>query len=530
MKVLISDKLSEAGLAIFKKSGKIEVLYQPGLGKDVAKLKEVIANVDALAVRSETKVTPEILACAKKLRVIGRAGIGVDNIDVAAASKSGVIVMNTPGGNVVTTAEHAISMMCSLTRSIPQATASLKAGKWEKNKFMGAELYQKILGVIGIGNIGKIVASRAQALKMNVIAFDPFLTDDIAAELGVKKVSLGELFKTADYITVHTPLNDKTRNLINAEAFKEMKKGVFIINCARGGIVNETDLLAALEADIVAGAALDVFEKEPVDPNHPLLKSDKIICTPHLGASTEEAQENVALEVATQIVDYLLNGNIVNALNTPSADADTLKKLGSVLPLAQKLGSLQGQLCSASPEQIHINYYGDLATFKTDTITTAILQGVLKHMLSDVAINAVNAPYLAKERGICIKETKITAHSDFASLIEVTLKFKNDQKVVAGTIFGKSHPRLVRFNDIYTEVNPSGQLLIIENMDRPGIVGKIGTLLGTHQVNISNMQLGLDEKTKMATAFYAVQGDVSADLIAKIKSMDGIVSVNLVDL
>lgn len=530
MKVLISDKLSEAGLEIFKKSGKIEVLYQPGLGKDIPKLKEMIADVDALAVRSETKVTPEILDAAKKLKVIGRAGIGVDNIDVAAASKRGIIVMNTPGGNVVTTAEHAISMMCALTRGIPQATASLKSGKWEKSKFMGSELYQKILGVIGIGNIGKIVANRAQGLKMNVISFDPFLTDELASELGVKKVTLDELLTTSDYITVHTPLNDKTRNLIDKAAFAKMKKGVYIINCARGGIVNEADLLTALDTGIVAGAALDVFEKEPVDPNHPLLKSDKVIGTPHLGASTEEAQENVALEVAQQISDFLITGNIINAVNTPSADAETLRVLGPALSLAQKLGSLQGQLCETSPDEIQINYYGEINAYKTATVTTAILQGMLAHMMSDVSVNAVNAPYLAKERGMKIKESKITAHSDFASLIEVTLVFKNHSTIVAGTIFGKSHPRLVRFNNIFTEVNPNGKLLIIQNQDKPGIVGKIGSLLGDHQVNISNLQLGLDEKTKTATAFYAVQGKTNDELLTKIKSMDGIVAVNLVEL
>lgn len=530
MKVLISDKLSESGTKIFESAEGIEVINQPGLGKDEAQLKEVIADVDAIAIRSGTKLTADVLACAKNLKVIGRAGIGVDNVDIPAASKQGIIVMNTPTGNVITTAEHAISMMCSLSRKIPQATASLKEGKWEKSKFMGSEIYNKTLGVIGCGNIGRIVINRAQGLKMNVIGFDPFLSDEVAEELGIEKVTLGELFKRSDFITVHTPLNDKTHHLIDKEAFGQMKKGVYLMNCARGGIVKEDDLLEALEQGIVAGAALDVFEQEPVDPQHPLLKSDKVICTPHLGASTDEAQENVAVDVANQIVDYLLNGNIKNSLNTASASGDALKKLGPTINLGKKMGILQGQLCEEAPKEIHIQYYGDIATQTTDPVTTAILQGLLQPMLSDVSVNAVNAPYLAKERGIKVTESKVNAHSDYSSLVEVSLKFKDHESLVAGSIFGKSNPRIVRFNKISTELNPEGQFLIVENKDIPGVVGRIGTYLGSKKVNISNMQLGLDKKTQMATTFYAVQGQVNQDTLKGLKDLDGIVSVKQIQL
>jgi len=530
MKILISDKISEAGLSIFEQAKGVTVINEPGLGKDVEKLKNVIADVDAIAIRSGTNLTEDVLACAKNLKVIGRAGIGVDNVDIAAASKRGIIVMNTPTGNVITTAEHAISMMCALTRNIPQATASLKAGKWEKSKFMGSELYNKNLGVIGCGNIGKIVASRAKGLKMNVMTFDPFLSDEMADEMGVQKVELEELFKEADYLTVHTPLNDKTKNLINKDTFKKMKKGVYVINCARGGIVNETDLLWAIENDIVAGCGLDVFEEEPVNPDHPLLKSDRVIATPHLGASTEEAQENVAVDVAKQIVDFLVNGNISNSLNTASATADVLRKLGPTIRLGQKIGSLQGQLCEESPKEIQINYYGEITEEKTEPVTTAILQGVLQPMLSDVAVNSVNAPYLAKERGITVKISKISTHTDYSSLVEATLTFKKNERTFAGTIFGKETPRIVRYNDMCPEFNPEGKILIIENKDVPGVVGKIGTFLGEHSINISTVQLGLDAKTKMATAFYSVQGNVDDKFLKSLEKLEDIRTVKLVNL
>lgn len=530
MKVLISDQLSDRALDVFKKFPEIEVLFDPTLGKDVAKLKIAIADVDAIAIRSATKLTPEILDCAKKLKVIGRAGIGVDNVDIPYASKRGIIVMNTPFGNTITTAEHAVSMMCALTRSIPQASASTKAGKWEKNRFMGAELYNKTLGVVGLGNIGKIVADRALGLKMKVAAYDPFLTPEKAMELGVEKVELDDLFKRADYISVHTPMTDKTRNIINRQAFEKMKRGVFIINCARGGIVNELDLVWAIENKIVAGAALDVFEKEPVDPGHPLLKLEQVICTPHLGASTEEAQENVALDVATQIADFLVNRTVVNALNAASASPEVLQHLAPVVPLCEKIGLLHGQLCEESPRRIQINYYGDITKYATAVLTTEVLKGFFRPMLSDTQVNAVNAPYIAKERGLDVRESKISAHSDYAMLVEVVLEFAASQTVISGTVFGRDKPRIVRFNNIYPELKPAGVVLIVQNRDQPGVVGRIGTFLGQKSVNISHIQLGLDEVSGLATAFYNLDADVSLDVLTGLKELEGIVSVRKVVL
>ncbi|OVE81384.1 phosphoglycerate dehydrogenase [bacterium K02(2017)] len=530
MKVLISDKLSSSGVKIFEDIDGIEVINEPTLGKNPEELKKVIADVDGIVIRSATTLTAEVLEHAKKLKVIGRAGIGVDNIDIPAASKQGIIVMNTPGSNVVTTAEHAISLMCALTRNIPQATASMKAGKWEKSRFVGSELYRKTLGVIGCGSIGKIVANRALGLQMKVMTFDPFLTDIMAKDLGVQKVEFDQLLTNADYITIHTPLNDKTKNLLNKETFKSMKKGVYIINCARGGIINEEDLAWALENELVAGAAIDVFVQEPIDPNHVLLKQDNLICTPHLGASTEEAQENVAIDIADQIVDLLKNGNITNALNVASATAEELEKSGPYIELGRKLGSVQGQLCQQSPQEIAINYYGEINHRSTAPISTAILQGLLQPMLSDMVINAVNAPYIAKERGIKITESKISTHSDYSSLIELELKFSNETKTIAGSIFGKKNLRIIRFNNINCEVTPEGEILIIQNKDVPGVVGQIGSYLGQKNVNISSVQLGLDEKTKMATSFFLVQGNVTNELLKGLKEMDGIVSIHKVSL
>lgn len=530
MKVLISDKLSEAGLEILKNASGLHIDNQPGLGKDVVKLKQAISDADALIIRSGTMVTAEILAAAKKLKVIGRAGIGVDNVDVPEATKRGIIVMNTPGGNTVTTAEHAIAMMCALTRQIPQATASTKSGKWEKNKFMGSELYQKILGVIGCGNIGKIVADRALGLKMKVIAYDPFLTDELAEKIGVLKVDLETLYARADFITLHVPKNEKTAGMIHRDAFLKMKKGVYLINCARGGIVNEKDLLVAIQEKIVAGAALDVFDKEPVDPAHPLLQCEQVICTPHLGAATEEAQENVALDVAHQIVDYLTTGTIQNAVNFPSVSGDVLNILKPYLLVAEKIGRLQGQLAKISPHEIYIEYCGELTQLPSAPLTIAILRGILEPVLEDVSVNLVNASLIAKERGIKVTESKTLDHADYASLVTVTLKFKGGQRVVSGTIFGKTHPRLVRMDHYYLEVVPEGKILVIHNEDKPGVVGNIGTLLGKNQINISRMQLGLNENTKEALAFYNVEGDVGDQVLAEIRKLPGIISVNQVVL
>lgn len=530
MKVLISDKISDQCLAVFENYKNIEVIYKPEAGKDIPLLKELIKDVDGLAIRSATKVTPEILDVCENLKVIGRAGIGVDNVDIPYASQKGIIVMNTPTGNVITTAEHAISMMCAMARRIPQATASTKSGKWEKAKFMGTELTAKNLGLIGCGNIGKIVADRANGLKMNVLAFDPFLTEERAKELHVQKVSLGELFEKADFITVHTPLNDKTKNLINKEAFLSMKNGVYIINCARGGIVNEEDLDAALESGKVAGAALDVFVEEPVSKDHPLLNRDNVIVTPHLGASTEEAQVNVALDVAHQIGDFLTKGTIVNALNTASASSEVLQKIGPAIDLCFKIGSFHGQLCEESPKKVNITYYGDINKYPSSSLTSSFLQGLLKPMVSDESVNSVNAPYLAKERGIEVCESKSSKDSDYNMLIEVELEFANSKRFISGTLLGKSKPRIVKFEDVYPELLPQGTILIVENLDQPGVVGNVGSFLGQENVNISRIQLGVDAKTKNARAFYNVEQDVCDKTIAGLKEISGIVNVKKVNL
>lgn len=530
MKVLISDKLSNQGLQILKSARGLEVDYQPDLGKDVAKLKKTVADVEALVIRSATKVTKEILAEAKKLRVIGRAGIGVDNVDVDAATERGIIVMNTPLGNAITTAEHAISMMCALTREIPQATASIKSGKWEKSRFLGSELYQKTLGVIGCGNIGKIVADRALGLKMKVQVYDPFLTDELADKMGVQKVELDSLLKEADYITIHVPKNDKTANMINKGAFAKMKKGVYLINCARGGIVNETDLADAIKEGIVAGAALDVFEQEPVPPNHPLLKLEQVICTPHIGAATEEAQENVALDVAEQIVNFLVHGTVQNAVNFSSVSGEVLKVLKPYLDLAEKMGKIHGQLASESPREILIDTFGEISNYSSDPITVAILKGILEPVLEDVSVNLVNAPVIARSRGIKVRESKTAEHENFSSLISVTLVFKTGKRVIEGTIFGKSHPRLVRIDSAYLEVVPEGTMLFIRNEDKPGVVGNLGTLLGKNRINISRLQLGLNGPSKEATAVYNVEGRITEALLAEIRKLPGIISVQLVVL
>ncbi len=530
MRVLISDTLSEAGLEILKKAKGVEVDYQPTIHKEPDKLKIAIKSADGIIIRSGTKLTADILASAEKLKVIGRAGIGVDNVDVSAASKKGMIVMNTPFGNTITTAEHAISMMCALTREIPQATASIKSGKWEKNKFMGSELYQKTLGVIGCGNIGKIVADRALGLKMKVVTYDPFLTDELADKIGVKKVELDDLYRTSDYITIHVPKTDKTANMINAQAFAKMKKGVYLINCARGGIVQEKDLAEAIEKGIVAGAALDVFEKEPVDPNHPLLKMDQVICTPHLGAATEEAQENVALDIARQIVDYFTAGTIQNAVNFPSVSGDVLTILRPYLSLSEKMGKLQGQLATESPSEIIIEMSGEITKHPTGPLTVAVVRGVLEPILEGETINAVNALLVAKERGVKVVESKTMDHENYTSLITVTLKFKNSQRTVAGTIFGKIHPRIVRLNDYYLEAVPDGKILVIHNEDKPGVVGNVGTLLAKNNINISRLQLGLNSMLHEAMAFYNVEGNVTETVLSELRGLPSILSIDLVEL
>ncbi len=486
MKILISDHLSEKGINILKNTPGFEVDIETSLTHE--ELCHIIKDYDALVIRSATKVTSDVIEAAEKLKVIGRAGIGLDNVDIVAASKRGIVVMNTPEGNVITTAEHTIALLMAMSRNIPQAVASMKAGKWEKKKFRGKEVFNKTLGIIGIGRIGRIVAERAKGLKMQVIAYDPYISADLIEKLGVEPVAFEELLERSDYISVHTPLTNETRDLIDAGAFKKMKKGVMVLNCARGGIVNEQDLYHAIKDGIVARAALDVFVTEPPVDN-PLLELDEVIATPHLGASTEEAQENVAVAVAEQIVDYLVRGTIRNAVNVPAVDAETLANLRPNLILAEKLGSLLTQITRGAVKEISVEYIGETATYDTDPITVSLIKGVLTPFMGH-QVNFVNAPILAKERQIKITESKRIEAEDFTNLISVYMKTSESENLVAGTIFGKKDPRLVRINDFRMEAALDGHLLLIFNIDTPGTIGSIGTCLGKHKINISMMDVG----------------------------------------
>lgn len=529
-KVLISDKLHENGLKILQSASELEVDNKPGIAPD--ELRRIIKDYDALIIRSGTKVTPDIIEAASRLKIIGRAGIGVDNVDLPAANKKGVIVENTPSGNAVTTAEHAIAMMFAVSRMIPQATMSLKQGKWEKKKFVGRELCNKTLGVVGVGNIGKIVAERALGLKMRVLGFDPFLTPEAAAKMGIELTDLDTLFKKSDYITVHVPLNDKTRGLLDQKAFAKMKDGVFIINCARGGVVDEADLLAALDSGKVAGAGLDVFEQEPPPENSGLVNHPHVVCTPHLGASTDEAQVNVAMEVAEQVVDYFTKGEIRNAVNFPSISGELAKILKPFLELSEKLGVILGHLVEEeSPRRIRIDYVGELAQYPMAPLTTCLLKGMLEVLLTDEGnVNYVNSPTLAKDRGIKVVESKVHEAEGYTSLIEVSVQTSKGSHVVSGTIFGTKHPRIVRIDDFYLEAVPEGYILLIRNYDKPGVIGAVGTCLGKHNVNISRMQLGLSAGSGQAMALYNVDSPAGSQVLSELRSLPNILTVKEIKL
>jgi len=486
MKILVSDPLHEKGVEALKKAEGFEVEVNTSLTDE--ELLGVIKNYEGLIIRSSTKVTEEVIEAADRLRVIGRAGIGLDNVDIGAASKRGIVVMNTPDGNVITTAEHAVAMLMALSRNIPQATASMRARKWEKKQFRGKELFNKTLGVIGIGRIGRIVADRARGMKMNIIAYDPYISAEAIEKMGVEPVSLDEILARSDYLTVHTPITPETRNLINRECFAKMKRGVLLVNCARGGIVNENDLYEALKEGIVGGAALDVFEKEPPGEN-PLLDLDNVIATPHLGASTDEAQENVALAVAGQIIDYFHRGTVRNAVNMPSVDGEVLARLRPYLTLAERLGSLLSQITKGGILEIAVDYIGELANYDTVPVTVSLTKGMLTPVVGD-EVNFVNAPLLAKERDIKISESKRSEAEDFTSLITVRMKTTDHENMVSGTTFGKQEPRIVRINDFRLEAPLEGHLLLIYNIDTPGTIGAIGTCLGKHRINIATMDVG----------------------------------------
>lgn len=525
-KVLVSDDLSEKGIEVFRKAEEIEVDVETSLSHE--ELKAMIKQYHGLALRSATKITADIIEAAENLEVIGRAGIGLDNVDVDAATKKGIVVMNTPEGNTITTAEHTIAMMLSLARNIPQATSSLKSGKWEKMRFMGKEVFGKTLGIIGIGRVGRIVADRAIGLKMNVIAYDPFISPETLAKLGVEIVSFDELLSKADIITIHAAKTNETSNILDKNAFQKMKDGVIIINCARGEIVSEKDLLEAIRSKKVAGAALDVFEKEP--PGHnPLFELDQVICTPHLGASTEEAQENVAVTVAEQITDFLLHGTIRNAVNVPSVSSEILSDIAPYIYLAEKLGLFTGQLISGALREVNVEYSGEVTHHGVEPITVAMLKGILTPILSGT-INYVNAPILAKERGIKVMESIGQDQENYTNLITIKARHGKKELSVAGALFGKHNPRILRLDNFLIEAVPEGHILLIYNYDKPGVIGNIGTTLGKNNINIGMMQFGRDREGDIAVSLLHLDNPLPKEMLNQIVEIPNIISAKLIEL
>jgi len=527
MKVLISDNLAPAGAQILRDAG-LEVDINTGLPPE--ELKKIIGNYDGLVIRSATKVTADIIECATNLKVIGRAGIGLDNVDIPAASQKGIVVMNAPDGNATTAAEHAIAMMMALSRNIPQATASMKDGKWEKKSFMGREVTGKILGIVGIGRIGGIAASRAQGLKMKTIAYDPFLPQEIADKIGVELVDLLELARRSDYITVHVPLTKETRGLLSTEFFNTMKKDAMFIDCARGGVCDEEALYIALTEGQIAGAALDVFATEPTTfENCKLLGLKNFICTPHLGASTSEAQENVALIIAEQMSDYLNKGAVTNAVNVPSVSDDVLAQVGPYISLGEMLGNMHMQIAKGGVEEVTIEYCGELAELNTSPITVGFLKGLFTPILKD-AVNYVNAPIIAKERGIRVVESKTDQAKDFTNLLSIKVCTKEGENVLAGTVFGKKEPRLVRLNSFRLEALPAGPMLLVYNNDVPGVIGALGTTIGKAGVNISRMTVGREETSDQNIILLGTDELISKDLLAQVLNLDNIDDAMVLEL
>ena len=515
-RVLISDKLSPAAVQIFEERG-VVVDVKPGLDKD--ELANIISEYDGLAIRSNTKVTAKLLEKATRLKVVGRAGIGVDNVDIPAATARGIIVMNTPFGNSITTAEHAIAMMFALAREIPAADASTQAGKWEKNRFMGVEITAKTLGIVGCGNIGSITAARALGLKMRVVAFDPFLSEERARELGVEKVDLDTLLARADFITLHTPLTAQTKNILSAENIAKAKKGVRIINCARGGLVDEAALRAALDAGHVAGAAFDVFAEEPAKANA-LFGHPNVVATPHLGAATSEAQENVALQVAEQMSDYLMRGAISNAINFPSITAEEAPKLKPFIALAEGLGSFAGQLTEDPIVKVTITYEGAVAELKTKALTSAAVAGLLRPSLAD--INVVSAPSVAAQRGIVIEEATRAKRADYDSFITLSVTTERQERSVGGTVFHDGKPRILAIKGIKVDAEFTPSMIYVTNEDKPGFIGRFAGLLGQAGVNIATFALGRDTLGGSAIALVTIDGAAPADVLAKVSAIPGV--------
>jgi D-3-phosphoglycerate dehydrogenase len=518
--------MSDVGIKIFEEAQDIQVDVNTGLSPD--ELKAVIGQYDALAIRSATKVTADIIAAADNLKVIGRAGIGLDNVDIPAASQRGIVVMNTPEGNTITTAEHAIAMIMALSRNIPQATSSLKQGKWEKKQLKGREIFNKTLGLIGSGNIGRIVSDRAKGMKMKVIVYDPYIKPQTLEKLDLEPVSLEELLKRSDYITIHTPKTDETANMINKDTLAKMRPGAMLINCARGGIVNEDDLYDALKSGHLGGAALDVFSTEPPGKIK-LMELPNFICTPHLGASTGEAQDNVAKDVAEQIIAYLLHGTVKNAVNVPSISSELMSILRPFAMLVERMGSLQTQLAESAVLETQIHYAGAIAEYDLTPLTTAMLKGLLFPILKD-DVNFVNAPYIASERGIKVVESKSKTSEDFSSLIKLTVKTLEGENIVSGTIFGKTLPRILRINNFYLEALPEGHILFIHNEDKPGVIGRIAGALGKHDINISRMQVGEEKQHQQNVILLSTNTVVDDAVLDEIRGLPNVFSARRIEL
>ena len=524
MKVLIADKMSPLAEEVFANNN---VAYDVKTGLKPEELMEIIGDYAGLAMRSSTNITQEILAKAPNLKVIARAGIGVDNVDIEAATNNGTIVMNTPFGNTITTAEHAIAMMFAIARKIPKANSSTQLGKWEKSKFMGVEITGKTLGVIGAGNIGSIVIKKALGLGMKVIAFDPFLSEEKASQLGVVKKELGELLSLSDFITLHVPLLDATRNIIAKEALAKMKSTAYLINCARGGLVNEEDLREALDNGVIAGAAFDVFVKEPARENI-LFGSDKIICTPHLGASTIEAQDNVAIQAAEQIANFLNNGVVENSLNIPAISLEDAKFLNPYLALGDDLGGFLGNLADSPIKKIKITYTGGVTELNTKPITSTIIKSILSSQIS--GINIVNSKAVAQKRAIEIEDILSSKKSNYNSSISINIITEKEELSIVGTLFA-GFSRIVKINGVRLEAEINNKILYLENQDKPGLIGEVGKFLGDMQVNIANFHLGRNyQDSGNAIALISIDGDLNDDSLSKISKMDSVIKVKLLNL
>lgn len=523
MKILVSDPVSPQGIEILQKEFTVDVRTK----LPPEELIRIIPEYDALVVRSETKVTKEVIEAAVNLKAIGRAGVGVDNIDVEAATQKGIIVMNAPEGNTIAATEHTVAMMMAMTRNIPQAYSSMKQGEWQRSKFTGVEVRGKTLGIVGLGRIGTGVAKRAIAMEMNIVAYDPFITTERAKALGIELKELDDVFAKADFITLHLPLTPETKNLVNQDAFAKMKKGVRIINCARGGVINEQDLAAAIEKGIVAGAAIDVFEKEPVSPDNPLLKSDKVVVTPHLGASTQEAQVGVAVDVAHGIIAALKGEPVATAVNMAPIPAHVLERIKPFFNLAEKMGCLAVYMADGRIDSIQVEYHGEITEVDTKMLTTAMVKGVLNPVLQET-VNYVNAPGIAKMRGIKVTEIKNKHTADFADLITLKINSDKGQHTIGGTLFGQEG-RIVAIDGHRVDVDPSGWLMISPHINRPGIIGKVGTILGQENINIASMQVGRTSIEGTNIMALGVDANIPSEVLAKIKAVDGIFGAKLVN-